>query len=111
MIYLKKEFVKKGVRYNQVLRDEEIVVYVCAKPYKLDNGDVFVDKYLEVFKPRTHKKDKFHNDDYELYPNDESFGLWAWCVTNVDSLMKVLSKHFQGVDADLVLDVTDGIMP
>ena len=87
MIELKKEFTMKGVKFSQKYKDDELVIYELS----------YVDypkKWYEVFKLKVFKPDIYHNDTYEKYPRDESFGNWAWCSSNLDSVRKVLRKHF-----------------
>ena len=43
------------------------------------------------------------NDEYEVYPSDESFGAWAWCCSTVKSVEKMLNKHFTIDYADNIL--------
>ena len=88
MIELKKDFTKNGVHYQQLMKNEQIVLYRCSREEGLDT-------YYEVFKRKTHTPDIYHNDTYEVYPSDEAFGSWAWCCSNGKSLEKVLRKHFQ----------------
>lgn len=95
MIELKKEFTKGGTHFKQLFKDERIAVYelssVCA-----DNGKVNV--WYEVFRRLVMQSDIYHNDEYEKYPNDESFGKWAWSCSNIKSVEKVLKKHFKDVE-------------
>ena len=88
MIKLKECFMKRGNKYTQIFRDEEMALYLVNNEY---------DCYVEVFKIRMHKADKYHDDEYEPYPGDESFGDWAWCCSNRKSLEKVLKKHFPNI--------------
>lgn len=86
MIELKKEFKKKGVNYKQLFKDNVLVIYSCKGHSS---------NYYEVFRRTTHRPDKFHNDEYELYPYDEAFGGFAWCASNASIVAKVLNNHFQ----------------
>ena len=91
MIELRKEFTKRGTSFKQLYKDNGIAIYRISRP-NADNTKESV--WYEVFHIRTHKADKFHNDVYERYPSDESFGSWAWSCSNIDSIRKVLNKHF-----------------
>ena len=87
MIELKKDFTRKGIRYQQLMKNEQIVLYRCSRVDGLDT-------YYEVFKRKVEQPNEFHNDEYERYPSDEAFGSWAWCCSNGKSVEKVLRKHF-----------------
>lgn len=82
MIQLKVNFKKKGVNYEQVYKDEKLVIYSTSLPS------------YEVFCYRTHKPDIYHTDSYEQYPSDESFGAWAWSCSDVNSVNRIIKKHF-----------------
>lgn len=97
MIELKKNFIKKGVNYEQLFKSQEIVVYKCERT----DG---TDTYYEVFKYRTKEPDRFHDDVYECYPNDESFGNWAWCCSNKNSVLKVLDNNFDLEDIPMTTE-------
>ena len=88
MIRLKECFIKRGKRYTQVYRNDDMALY------PVDNEHEW---YYEVFRIRTHKADKYHDDEYEVYPSDECFGDLAWCCSNKKSLEKVLKKHFPNI--------------
>lgn len=97
MIELKENFEKKawGVKFHQAFKDDELVIY------RLDQGE---SHWYEVFKRVVHKQDKFHVEDYEAYPSDESFGKWAWSCSDIRSVRKVLGKHFPNHRAAETLD-------
>ena len=82
MIELKKEFTKKGIVFKQIFRDDKLAIYSTSFPS------------YEVFKIIVHKPDRFHDDEYELYPYDEAFGVWAWSCSNEKVVNKVLKNHF-----------------
>ena len=65
--------------------------------------NVTVDNYYEVFKYHVGHNDIFHDDDWEIYPSDEHFGYWAWCCSDLNSVRKVLTNHFQNVDGDEII--------
>lgn len=85
MIRLKTWFLKKGNRYTQIYRDDEMALYL------VDNEH---DWYYEVFKIRVGKPNRYVDDEYEIYPGDECFGAWAWCCSDRKSLEKAMKKHF-----------------
>lgn len=85
MITLREKFSKKGVEYTQLFKDNDLVIYRCSYLF---------DVYYEVFRYKVHKSDIYHDDEYEMYPCDEQFGLWAWCCSNIDIVRKVIRKHF-----------------
>ena len=91
MIRLKEQFLKRGNKYTQVYRNDDMALYLVNHEHGC---------YVEVFKIRMHKADRYHNDEYERYPGDESFGDWAWCCSNKKSLEKVLKKHFPNIGMD-----------
>ena len=88
MIRLKECFVKRGKRYTQVHRNDDMALYFVNNKHEC---------YYEVFRIRVEKPNNFVNDEYERYPGDECFGIWAWCCSNEKSLEKVLKKHFPNI--------------
>ena len=82
MIELKKEFRKRGVDFKQIYKDSELAIYQTGFPS------------FEVMKVIIHKADKYHDDEYELYPCDEHFGRYAWSCSNENSVNKILKEHF-----------------
>lgn len=91
MIELKKDFVKWKRHFLQMYKDENIVIYKVSTPHADDEGFSSV---FEVFRYKTAKPDRFHNDEWECYPSDESFGYWAWCCSNKEVLYKTIKKHW-----------------
>ena len=94
MIRLKECFMKRGNKYTQVYRNDDMALYLVNNEY---------DCYVEVFKIRMHKADRYHNDEYEVYPCDESFGDWAWCCSNRKSLEKIMNREFPNVPIPNIL--------
>lgn len=92
MIKLKEKFSKKGVVYEQVYRDGVLAIYELSTISVDDPSEII--RWYEVFKITVHKADKYHPDEYELYPYDESFGLFAWCCSTESCVGKVLYEHF-----------------
>ena len=91
MIQLKQEFDKKGTHYKQIYKSKALVLYQLSRFYKEYGITV---QHYEIFRYVTHTPDKYHNDEYELYPCDEAFGRWAWSCSNEASLLKIYKKHF-----------------
>ena len=94
MIRLKECFMKRGNKYTQVYRNDDMALYLVDNEHEC---------YVEVFKIRMHKADKYHNDEYERYPCDESFGDWAWCCSNRKSLEKIMKREFPNVPIPNIL--------
>lgn len=104
--YLPKEFVKKGVKYTLLEKNDVFVLYRCDS-VEYNYG------YYEVFKPRMAKPHPLSGEDYdlvELYPTDEQFGLFGWCCSSEKALSEVILKEF-GIDykvkKDYKIDVSD----
>lgn len=94
MIELKKEFEYKKYRisYHQLFKDKQLVIYQINQPFAEGDG---ASTWYEVFRYKTMPPDKFHDDEYELYPkSDEYFGIWAWSCANEKSVNKVLRREF-----------------
>ena len=91
MIELKKDFVKWKRHFSQLYKDDDIVIYEVSVPDADGDG---LTTYYEVFRYRVRKPDKFHDDEYECYPSDESFGSWAWCCSNKRELKRVIMEHW-----------------
>lgn len=104
MIELKKDFTKKGINFHQIMKDDNVVVYQLTRKY--DNGAE--ESYLEIFKYNVKDADRYHSDEYEAYPSDEAFGKWAWCATKYEQIQKIIEKHFDGVDVDIISDISNG---
>lgn len=97
------EFEKKGVRFTLLERKTEIftddngteqpfgyLIYSCKD---ITFGNV----YYEVFRykiSKPHPMDKGDWDMVELYPSSESFGVWAWCCSDLECIKKVMFNHF-----------------
>lgn len=92
MIELKKEFTKGGVSYTQVYKDAELAIYELSQASVNDPSETV--SWYEVFKPTVHKADKYHPDDFELYPYDEAFGNFAFCCSTESSVAKTIYNHF-----------------
>lgn len=87
---LEKEFVKGGVKYTQIEKNDVYVLYRCQC---LE----YADTYYEVFRPKLvppHPYDTGGYDMVEAYPSNESFGCNSWCCSDIDSLKKVMKKQF-----------------
>lgn len=84
------EFEKKGVRYTQLEKNNIYVLYRCeALGYK--------DVYYEVFEYKVgkpHPLDSGGWDAVEIYPSNELFGTTAYCCSDLNSVRKVMKKHF-----------------
>ena len=94
MIRLKECFMKRDNKYTQVYRNDDMALYLVDNEHGC---------YYEVFRIRMHKADKYHNDEYERYPGDESFGDWAWCCSNRKSLEKIMNREFPNVPIPNIL--------
>lgn len=101
------EFRKSGILYRQL--DKKVynktdkdgkdrvsgyVIYSC----KHDDG-YFCYEVFEYKLQNPHPMDTVGWDKVEAYPNNESFGSWAWSCPNKDSLRKVMNLHF-GIEYD-----------
>ena len=82
MIGLPVIFRKYGEDFEQLYKDSEIVIYKTTLPS------------LEIFKYKVSKPDKYHDDIWEKYPSESSFGSWAWCATCREQFDRILSTHF-----------------
>jgi len=93
MIELKKDFeVKKyRMRHHQLYKDAELVIYEVTQPFIEGKGH---SKWHEVFRYRVMPPDMYHQDEFEKYPNDEAFGVWAWSCSNDKVVNKVLKREF-----------------
>ena len=78
---LKDDFIRKGISYHKLYQDEEIVAYSLAK---MDN------EWFEVFRYKIRKPNKFIDDEYEVYPSNEDFGVWAWSCSNLETLILLI---------------------
>lgn len=99
MIELKKEFKKSQGTFTQVFKDERIVVYQVSNKY--ENGTTVI--WYEIFKYKVHQPNAYHDDEYEMYPSDESFGSWAWCCSTPKSVEKILKKCFEDVNPNEIM--------
>lgn len=80
------EFVKKGELFTQVEKNDNYYIY---------KRNVESCVYFEVFERRFAKVNDFWRkydtkgkyegyDNFEQYPNDESFGKWAYCCNTLE---------------------------
>ena len=104
MIKLKKEFDKKGlgIHFQQVFNDGEVVIYELSQKHQSDEG---CSHWFELFEYRTAKADIYHSDEYEVYPWDEAFGVWAWSCSDKKCIEKVMKKHFPNYNEDKVASI------
>lgn len=90
MIELKKEFRKKGTKFRQLFKDDDLVIYELSRNGEDGNGY----HWYEVFRRYVKAADIYHADQFEKYPYDECFGVWAWSCSNEKTVNKVLKEHF-----------------
>lgn len=87
---LQKNFEKKGVNYRRLYRKDGFMIYICT--------DIeFGYSYFEVFEKRMAKPHPLSGKDYdyvELYPTDNSFGLWAYTCKTADELVQIVRNHY-----------------
>lgn len=100
MIELAKEFKKGNRSFKQKVKENYLVIYTVSQPHLDDDKETV---WYEVFRRIVKQKDIFHDDEYEKYPNDEAFGVWAWSCSNIDCVKKVLTNHFLDCDADTII--------
>ena len=94
MIRLKECFTKRGKGFTQVYRNDDMALYLVNNEHEC---------YVEVFKIKMHKADRYHDDEYAVYPCDEAFGLHAWCCTTRKSLEKIMNREFPNVPIPNIL--------
>jgi hypothetical protein len=87
---LEKEFTKKGEVFIQIEKNDSYYIYKrCIETVS----------YFEVFERRIAKLNDFWRkydtkgkydgfDSFEPYPNDESFGKWAYCCSSLEQAKK-----------------------
>lgn len=92
MIELKKQFTKKGTDFNQIYKDNDVVIYKLTRN-NADGDGMYT--WFEVFKYNVRPQDIYHEDEFEKYPSDEAFGNWAWSCSNVECVKKVLNNYFK----------------
>lgn len=74
---------KNGFHYTQVLRGLEACIYEQRVSESV--------KYFEVFKIRIRKGKALPGkklETSEWFPNNESFGYWAWTFKNYEDALK-----------------------
>ena len=84
------EFRKSGRTFTQVKSNEYAYIYKV----EFDIHDINV---YEVFKRKLVESHPIYNknDNYDIiiqYPNDESFGYWAWTYNNLESAIDKYNK-------------------
>lgn len=92
MIELKKQFTKKETDFNQIYKDNDVVIYKLTRN-NADGDGMYT--WFEVFKRKVKPQDIYHEDEFEKYPSDEAFGNWAWSCSNVECVKKVLNNYFK----------------
>ena len=88
MIELKKEYNKHFGKLSQAYRDDRLAIYAVNGR----SGGL----WYEVFKIRVRPANRFVDDEFEAYPSDEDFGVWAWSCSNLDVVKKVLCHPTRG---------------
>jgi len=77
---LLKEFVKLGDKFTQMGFNEQTQMYLYKRV--LSCGVT----YYEVFRRKLRVGVKYNSGkEYEVYPSDENFGVWAKCCSNYES--------------------------
>ena len=105
MIEYKKTFRKFGLDFFQLYNDGEMVIYGVKQ--KFTNGKTGF--WTEIFRYKVHNPDKYHNDEYELYPCSEYFGDWAWSCSSMKSLQKICQQQFQRDVPNEIFDICPGM--
>lgn len=83
---LEKEFTKKGDVFTQIEKTDDYYIY---------KRDMKACVYYEVFERKAVKLNDFWRkydtngkyegyESFEQYPNDESFGKWAYCCNTLE---------------------------
>ena len=78
---MEKTFTRRGCTYTCIDGNRYWSVYEVRDK----NNNV----YWEVFKKRKRR-------NVEVYPSNEDFGVWAWCCTTRESLIKVITRLIDG---------------
>lgn len=99
MIKLRKLFKKGNREFQQLFRDDKMAIYKVV--FTGDGGSC---EFTEVFRIKVYPPNKFHPESFEKYPNDESFGSWAWCCSSLPSLKKILKQKFDIEIANIPAD-------
>ena len=79
---LKKEYMKRGIRYTKVGRDDKFAFYMA----ELHNA-----RWFEVFRIKVGKEriiDGVTIEEGEMFPSDEPFGKWAWTFPTMDGCVR-----------------------
>ena len=87
MIKLKDKYRRSGMDISKVYENDNMYIY-----------STYIDGWFnsyELFFKRIYKPDKFHDDEHEKYPSDESFGTLAWSCSSENSVRKILKRKFK----------------
>lgn len=90
---LKKNFTKDGVQRKRMFKDSELVAYRCESEGKV---------WYELFENKVGKIDLFYEEEYEIYPTEEDFGVWAWRTDNGEKVVDILNEHFRHLECPLM---------
>ncbi|TDT44966.1 hypothetical protein CLV90_2045 [Maribacter spongiicola] len=97
---LPKIFTKSSKTYTQICKTDNVYQYEVA-----DNDPNHENIYFEVFYRRIANAKTFPNGNTMperiLYPNNEAFGNWAWCISRGNdyfSALRIAKKKFSFID-------------
>lgn len=84
IIKLPFQFTQRGDQFTRVFETDDFYIY------QRNHSNV---EYFEVFKRKTVRCFDFETliptgEHKEVYPRDESFGLWAWCCRSLERAME-----------------------
>ena len=93
---LKETFEKYGDTFTQVEKNETYIIYSRETNGKITSYEVF-DYRVRPFNPNSYIDRVSIEQGYtevELYPSDESFGVWAYNPSTWDGVKRVLKREY-----------------
>ena len=87
MKLLAQQYIKKKIIFDLVERSDKAAIY--CQNY---NGEVLAYEVFKIKQALPHTISGIEFPAMELFPSDESFGVWAWSYGNYGDLSKALVR-------------------
>ena len=114
MRLLEQNFISKGFRFTQRKRNDNFAIYLKENNVPVDSPLYYF--CYEVIKIRKREAESFYRSgtsielpQRELYPNDNSWGLYGWTFQDLNTAEAYYIKLSEKVDSTELREVNNNI--